>query len=80
MDADDVFRLQLWRDAQGFFGELSSPVLDADSPTSRLYDVKWDPAAGRLELLARPSGKTVRIVGGVVEAGVPALASYSLVE
>ena len=63
MDADDVFRLQLWHDAQGFFGELSSPVLDADSPTSRLYDVNWNPTLRRLEFVARPGGGTVRIVG-----------------
>src|SRR5438045_3850638 len=34
--------LHLWQDAAGLFGEWLSPVLDADSPTSRLYDVRFD--------------------------------------
>lgn len=36
------YMLDLYQDAKGVFGELSSPVLDADSPTSRLYDVAFD--------------------------------------
>ena len=47
-DAASTYRLHLWRDAKGVFGELLSPVLDADSPTSRLYEPRFDAASGNV--------------------------------
>ncbi len=47
------YQLQLYRDATGIFGELSSPLLEADSPTSRLYDVYFDPGKATLRFRAR---------------------------
>jgi hypothetical protein len=44
-----MYQLDLWRDSQGIFGEFRNPVLEADSPTSRLYDVRFDSASGKLE-------------------------------
>jgi len=41
-DKNQRYMLGLYQDAKGVFGQLSSPVLDADSPTSRLYDVAFD--------------------------------------
>jgi hypothetical protein len=41
-DRAENYRLKLWKDKDGYFGEISHPVLPADSPTSRLYDVAWD--------------------------------------
>ena len=53
-DADHrYYQLDLWRDSKGVFGEFRNPVLEADSPTSRLYDVKFDPATGALEFRVR---------------------------
>ena len=43
----------LYRDTKGFFGELHSPVLEADSPTSRLYNVAFDSKGGTLQFQAR---------------------------
>jgi hypothetical protein len=48
-DAHQMYQLDLWRDSQGIFGEFRNPVLEADSPTSRLYDVRFDSASGKLE-------------------------------
>lgn len=45
--------LHLWRDSKGVFGELLSPVLEADSPTSRLYDPHIDLKTGALEFTVR---------------------------
>lgn len=45
-DAASTYRLHMWRDAKGLFGELLSPLLDADSPTSRLYEPRFDAASG----------------------------------
>jgi hypothetical protein len=47
------YELQLYRDAKGLFGELLSPVLESDSPDSRLYDVVFDPKVGTLRFGAR---------------------------
>jgi hypothetical protein len=40
-EAEDYW-LDIWRDERGVFGQLSHPVFEADSPTSRLYDVVGD--------------------------------------
>lgn len=45
--------LHLWRDSKGVFGELRSPVLAADSPTSRLYDPRFEPKTGTVDFTAR---------------------------
>jgi len=52
-DKGREYQLELYRDATGIFGELSSPLLEADSPTSRLYDVYFDPGRGTLRFRAR---------------------------
>jgi len=52
-DAHHLYQLDLWRDSKGVFGEFRHPVLEADSPTSRLYDVQFNPASGALEFRVR---------------------------
>jgi hypothetical protein len=52
-DKDQNYMLDLYQDSKGIFGELSSPVLDADSPTSRLYDVTFDSRTGALHFSAK---------------------------
>ena len=47
------YELVLYQDAKGFFGQLHSPVLEADSPTSRLYSVNFDPKRSALKFEAR---------------------------
>ena len=61
--ANQEFELHLWRDSQGVFGQWLSPVLDADSPTSRLYDARFDPKSGSLTFASRIPGSEVRFVG-----------------
>lgn len=51
-DTRDTYRLSVWRDSKGIFGEMSYPVLDADSPTSRLYDAHFDEKSGALSFRA----------------------------
>lgn len=41
-DRNSQFILDLYRDGAGIFGEISSPVLDADSPTSQLYSARLE--------------------------------------
>ena len=52
-DKARLYQLELYSDATGVFGELSSPLLEADSPTSRLYDVYFDPGKATLRFRAR---------------------------
>ena len=52
-DKNQSYMLDLYQDAKGIFGELSSPVLDADSPTSRLYDVAFDSRTSALQFGAK---------------------------
>ena len=74
---DSQYELHLWRDSVGIFGQLLSPVLDADSPTSRLYDTRLDNKTGALSFTARFPDTQVfdvrlssRVVSGqVVRAG-----------
>jgi hypothetical protein len=57
-DKDGKYELHLWRDATGLFGEILSPVLEADSPPSRLYDTRYDPGSGAATFSARfPDGE-----------------------
>lgn len=46
------YELDLYRDAKSIFGEISSPVLEADSPTSRLYGLSFVPLKGTLQFTA----------------------------
>ena len=74
--ANSQYELHIWRDTAGIFGELLSPVLDADSPSSRLYNLHFDAKSGTLSFTARfpdthafdghlrSSGVTGRIVRG----------------
>jgi hypothetical protein len=50
---DYEYELHIWQDSKGAFGELLHPVLDADSPISRLLDVQFDPKSGALTFGAR---------------------------
>jgi hypothetical protein len=68
-DKDGEFSLALWRDEHGYFGELSSPVLDADSPTSRLRDVAWRAGTRELRFAASPGGVELRMAGTLVRHG-----------
>ena len=52
-DKNQGYMLDLYQDAKGIFGELSSPVLDADSPTSRLYDIAFDSRTSSLQFSAK---------------------------
>lgn len=57
-DRNQKYMLDLYRDSQGIFGELSSPIFDADSPTSRLYDASFDSHTKALQFLAKfPDGE-----------------------
>jgi len=49
------YMIDIYRDSEGVFGEISSPVLEADSPTSRLYDVTFDSFTGSLQFSTSPS-------------------------
>jgi hypothetical protein len=49
----------------GIFGELLSPVLDADSPTSRLYNPHLDPRTRAFDFVARFSGGERRFEGAL---------------
>lgn len=62
-DPDRRYRLHLWRDAAGVFGELLSPVLEADSPTSRLYDATLVPKQNALGFAARFPSRPVSFEG-----------------
>jgi len=48
-DRRRVYQIVLFEDGKGIFGELLSPVLDADSPTSRLYDAHYKKPSGVLD-------------------------------
>jgi hypothetical protein len=80
-DRNREYELHLWRDATGLFGEILSPVLEADSPTSRLYDTRYDPGSGAATFSARfPDGerrfelvvRTDDVSGSVDRAGAHA--------
>ena len=69
-DEESMYELQLWRDQQGVFGELLSPVLDADSPTSRLYDAVLVVPSNDLSFEARTSGGNLRFSGRLEKASI----------
>src|SRR5262249_36348613 len=60
--------LHLWRDSEGVFGELLSPVLEADSPTSRLYESHLEPGTGAIRFTVR-FGDGERRFAGTLRSG-----------
>lgn len=64
-DGRSRHELHLWRDSRGVFGEFLSPVLDADSPTSRLYDPHIDPGTGAFEFTVRFKDGERRFTGAI---------------
>jgi|SRR5579871_1734888 len=50
---DFEYELHIWQDSKGVFGELLHPVTDADSASSRLSDVQFDPKSGALSFSTR---------------------------
>jgi hypothetical protein len=73
-DKNKSYMLDLYQDAKGIFGELSSPVFDADSPTSRLYDVAYNSQTGKLKFNSRFADGNLQfngvLRGGIIEANV----------
>jgi hypothetical protein len=57
------YEIHLWRDSKGIFGELLSPVLDADSSSGQLLDVQFDGKSGRLTFTARVRGEEHKFAG-----------------
>jgi hypothetical protein len=60
---DFEYELHIWQDSKGVFGELLHPVLDADSPSSRLLDVQFDPKSGALSFGVRFRNESEAYVG-----------------
>ena len=57
------YRLDLYRDSKGVFGEISSPVLEADSPTSQLYEVSFNTTNGSLQFIAQFHDENLQFSG-----------------
>jgi hypothetical protein len=64
-DKKQNYRLRIYSDAQGIFGEISSPVLEADSPTSRLYDLAFNPATGALQFQGKFGYRQIQFTGSL---------------
>lgn len=62
-DKDLDYQLILYQDTKGIFGELLRPVLDADSPTSRLYDATFDSRSGALRFSSKFRNGQLRFAG-----------------
>jgi hypothetical protein len=62
---DAWYELDLWRDRVGVFGQWVSPVLDADSPVSRLYGLTFDAKSGAISFTTRIPGAEQRFEGHV---------------
>ena len=57
-DEQAVYEVHLWKDAVGVFGEFLYPVLEADSPTSRLHETTFNSSDGAIGFSLRlPSEK-----------------------
>jgi hypothetical protein len=52
-DRNQQYEIHLWQDRGGVFGEALHPVLEADSPVSRLYDARFDSRTGALSFATR---------------------------
>jgi hypothetical protein len=70
------YELHLWRDSKGIFGELLSPVLEADSPSAPLLDVQFDPKSGSLTFTARVRGQEHKFVGRLRRKMVKGVFTY----
>jgi hypothetical protein len=68
-DSNRAYELDLWRDRAGVFGQWMSPVLDADSPVSRLYNLTFDAKSGAIRFETRIPGSEQRF-DGVLRADV----------
>ena len=64
-DETRTYGLELYQDEAGIFGELSTPLLDADSPTSRLYDVFFDPETKTLRFRAEFGDEQLEFTGAL---------------
>lgn len=62
-DSHGSYELDLWRDRAGVFGEWVSPVLEADSPVSRLYNLTFDAKSGAISFETRIPGGEQRFDG-----------------
>ena len=62
-DKNSQYELHLWRDTPGIFGQLLSPVLEADSPASRLYDAHFDGKTGAIGFMVRFDDGERRFMG-----------------
>lgn len=69
-------RRNTWRDAQGFLGDLLSPVLEVDSPSAQLLDVQFGPKSGSLTFIARVRGKEHAFVGPLRRSALKGVFTY----
>jgi len=71
-DVKKTYDLDLYKDSKGIFGQLSNPVLEADSPTSRLYDVSFDAKSGSLTFRAQFIDGEVQFTGVLRKTSIEA--------
>lgn len=76
-DKKEDYWLFLFEDEKGIFGYLLSPVLEADSPTSRLYDAVLDRNKGTLRFSAKFSDGQYRFDGLLTNKTVKGTFTYS---
>ena len=76
-DDRSQYELSLWRDSKGVFGELRSPVLEADSPTSRLYDPHFDPKTGTVDFTVRFNDGERRFAGTLRSDSVTGIVQHA---
>lgn len=74
-DSSKTFELQLWLDRDGVFGELLHPLLDADSPSSRLYQASWNPKSGQVRFTARFPQAVIQFKGALTQKAFRGTAS-----
>lgn len=68
-DKNWKYQVILYQDAKGIFGKLLTPVLDADSPTSALYDATFDSRSGALRFSAKV-GNGQLLLNGVLRGRI----------
>lgn len=66
-DKNWKYQVILYQDAKDVFGVLLTPVLDADSPTSRLYDASFDSRSGALQFRAKVGNGQLLLSGVLSE-------------
>lgn len=62
-DKDWEYQLILYQDKNGVFGELLSPVLEADSPASVIHETAFDAKSGTLKFSAQAQGGKLQFDG-----------------